>query len=212
MLVGPTVGWTCNGSFGADGSGCWRWRRSGQRATSGTTWHLPPPRRPRRSSPWRAVRARAGCCTGLSASSAPPRRRPSRTSVRAVPASPSQEQVVRISASRSDSRTHQVWRDGYPRVVECSERRHAVPAEGNRGDGIPGDVHAAGGQHDLCTAVLNQFAATFGEYDVRSTRLHAPRRPPDRGGSWELAVGAMLSGGQLTASTLFPSGSRTKAA
>ena len=30
MLVGPTVGWTCNGSFGADGSGLWPWRRSGR--------------------------------------------------------------------------------------------------------------------------------------------------------------------------------------
>ncbi len=29
MLVGPTVGWTCNGSFGADGSGCSPSRRSG---------------------------------------------------------------------------------------------------------------------------------------------------------------------------------------
>ncbi len=43
MLVGPTVGWTCNGSFGADGSGLLALAPVGTAVPlSGMTWHLPP--------------------------------------------------------------------------------------------------------------------------------------------------------------------------
>ncbi len=42
MLLGPTVGWTCNGSFGADGSGIMALAPVGTTVplNSGTTWHV----------------------------------------------------------------------------------------------------------------------------------------------------------------------------
>jgi hypothetical protein len=41
MLIGPTVGWTCTGSFGADGSGIMALAPVGTSVpiTTGTTWH-----------------------------------------------------------------------------------------------------------------------------------------------------------------------------
>jgi hypothetical protein len=42
MLVGPTVGWTCSGNFGADGSGIMALAPVGTTVPiSATTWHLP---------------------------------------------------------------------------------------------------------------------------------------------------------------------------
>ena len=45
MLVGPLTGWTCAGSFGADGSGTLALTPVGTTlpAGVGTTWHLPAP-------------------------------------------------------------------------------------------------------------------------------------------------------------------------
>ena len=42
MLIGPTVGWTCTGSFGADGSGIMALAPVGTSVplNSGTSWHL----------------------------------------------------------------------------------------------------------------------------------------------------------------------------
>ena len=60
MLVGPMTGWTCNGTYGADGSGTLALTPVGTSlpAETGTTWHLPATSPSRRSPPPRPAAAR----------------------------------------------------------------------------------------------------------------------------------------------------------
>ena len=166
MLVGPLTGWTCNGTFGADGSGTLALTPVGTSlpADTGTTWHLPA------SSPIEAITATesgGSPVTGAAwraPSSAPPRRRRNRTSARAVLRDPSQEPWCGPRRSRS------AFLDP-PGVAGVG-----LPSGGqNPANGVvlyqpkPSESTAylatctlPAAQQDLCTAVLNHFVATFG--------------------------------------------------
>jgi hypothetical protein len=167
MLVAPTVGWTCSGSFAADGSGMMVLTPVGTVAptSSAGVWHLPP------SSGTQAIVAlESGGSTVEGATLACPLFSAAKAAVHqdlgkgCAVTSPAQESVVRTSP------TQVAFQD--PAAVA--------------GVGFPsGGVNAANGillylpkptgatayqatctlpaaQRDLCTAVLEQFATTYG--------------------------------------------------
>jgi len=166
LLVGPTVGWTCTGTFGADGSGMLALSPVGTTVPAGgTTWHLPA------TSPTQAIVAmESGGSTVQGAALACPLFSAAKAATQqnlgqgCAVTSPSQERVVRTSS------------------VQVGFQDPA----GVAGVGSPsGGQNAANGivlyqpklteptayqvtctlpaaQMDLCTTVLNQFAATFG--------------------------------------------------
>jgi hypothetical protein len=166
MLVGPTVGWTCNGSFGADGSGLLALAPVGTAVPlSGTTWHLP------NSSTAQAIVAmETGASPVQGAALACPFFSAAQTATQqdlgkgCAGSSPSQEHVVKTSAT-------QVGFEDPPAVAGAG-----YPSGGqNPANGVvlyqPKPAGATAyqatctltlAQHDLCTSVLNQFAATFG--------------------------------------------------
>ena len=166
MVVGPTVGWTCTGSFGADGSGIMALAPVGTTVpvNSGTTWHLPAVV----DSGDRGDGERWECGAGR-------RTRVPRVQFReggdatepreeACTSDPAQERVSRISSVA-------VGFQDPPGVAGIG-----FPSGGqNPANGValyqpkPTEATAylvtctlAVAQHDLCAAVLNQFSATFG--------------------------------------------------
>jgi hypothetical protein len=166
MLVGPTVGWTCTGSFGADGSGLMALAPVGTTVPQGgTTWQLAA------SSPTEAIVAmESGGSTVQGASLVCPLFSAAQAATQqdvgkaCTPASTSGEHVVRISAVAMG------FQDP-PGVAGVG-----FPSGGqNPANGVglylpkPGESTAylatctlPASQQDLCTAVLNQFVATFG--------------------------------------------------
>ncbi len=167
MLVGPTSGWTCNGNFGADGSGTMVLAPVGTSVApaAGSPWHLAP------SSSLQAIVAQeTGASPVQGAALACPLFSAARTATQqnlgrgCAVTSPTQEHVSTLS----------------PSAVAFED------PPGTAGVGFPsGGQNPANGvvlyqpkpteatayqatctlpstQHDLCTAVLDQFVATFG--------------------------------------------------
>lgn len=166
MLVGPTVGWTCNGSFGADGSGMLALAPVGTVVpASGNSWHLPTS-----STTQAIVASESGGSTVQGAALACPLFSAAQAATRqdlgqgCSVSSPTQERVVRTSSV-------QVGFEDPPGVAGLG-----YPSGGqNPANGImlyqpkPTEATAyqatctlTATQQDLCTAVLNQYAATFG--------------------------------------------------
>ena len=166
MLVGPTVGWTCNGSFGADGSGFMALAPVGTAVpAAGTTGHL------QMSSTTQAIVAiESGASTVQGAALACPLFSAAQAATQqdlgkgCAVSSPSQEHVVKTSSV-------EIGFEDPPGVAGVG-----FPSGGqNPANGImlyqpkPTEATAyqatctlAVAQKDLCTAVLNHFAATFG--------------------------------------------------
>jgi hypothetical protein len=166
MLVGPTVGWTCNGSFGADGSGMLALAPVGTVVpATGISWHLP-----MTSTTQAIVASESGASPVQGAALACPLFGAARSATQqdlgqgCSVSSPSQERVVRTSSV-------DVGFEDPPGVAGVG-----YPSGGqNPANGImlyqPKPAEATAyqatctlpvAQHDLCTAVLNHFSATFG--------------------------------------------------
>ena len=165
MLVGPTVGWTCTGSFGADGSGLMALAPVGTSVpTSGTTWHLPA------SSPVQAIVAmESGGSPVQGASLVCPLFSAAKTAAQqslgqSCAASPSQEKVIKISSVAAGfSDPAGVAGVGFPSGGQNAANGVGLylpkPTESTA---YLATCTLPASQHDLCTAVLNHFAATFG--------------------------------------------------
>ena len=133
LLVGPTVGWTCAGAFGADGSGMSALSPVGTTVpAAGTTWHLPAS-----SSTQAIVALESGGSTVQGAAVACPLFSAAKVATQqdlgqgCAVTSPPQERVVRTSAVQVGFQDPAgVAGVGYPsgRVSERSERGSAVPA------------------------------------------------------------------------------------
>jgi hypothetical protein len=165
MLIGPTVGWTCTGSFGADGSGLMALAPVGTSVpTSGLTWHLPAS-----SSVQAIVAMESGgspvqgallVCPLFSAAKAAAQQDLGQSCA----SSPSQERVSRISSVAAGFQDPAgVAGIGYPSGGQNPANGvglyQAKPAEATA---YLATCTLAPSQQDLCTAVLNHFVATFG--------------------------------------------------
>jgi hypothetical protein len=163
MLVGPTVGWTCNGSFGADGSGLLALAPVGTSVPlSGLTWHLPS------SSTTQAIVAMESgaspvqgailVCPFFSAAKA------AAQSGGASCGKPSQEAVVPASGVQAGFQDPPgVAGAGYPSGGANAANGMALyQPKTTEASAYLATCTLPAAQHDLCTAVLNQFAATFG--------------------------------------------------
>lgn len=165
MLIGPTVGWTCSGSFGADGSGLMALAPVGTSIpASGTTWHVPA------SSSVQAIVAMESGGSPVQGAQLvcplfPAAKAAAQQSLgQSCAAGPSQEKVRRISSGAV----------GFEDPVGVAGI--GFPSGGqNPANGVglyqpkPTEATAYLGtctlppsQQDLCTAVLNHFVATFG--------------------------------------------------
>jgi hypothetical protein len=166
MLVGPTVGWTCNGNFGADGSGLLALAPVGTAVPmTGTTWHLPA------SSPTQAIVAmESGGSTVQGAALACPLFSTAKAATQqdlgrvcAVSVS-TQEHVTRISSVAVGFQDPAgVAGVGYPsggqnpaKGVVLYQPKPTEPTAYQATCTLPA------AQQDLCTAVVGQFVATFG--------------------------------------------------
>lgn len=167
MLVGPTVGWTCNGSFAADGSGIMALAPVGTTVpvSSGTTWHLPA------SSSTQAIVAMesggspvtgAQLVCGLFSSAQAATQQDLGKSC--LPSNPAQEHVGKISSAAVGFQDPSgVTGVGFPsggqnaaNGVALYQPKPTEPAAYLATCTLPTV------QGDLCTAVLNQFVTTFG--------------------------------------------------
>jgi hypothetical protein len=166
MLIGPTVGWTCTGSFGADGSGLMALAPVGTTVPQGgTTWQLAA------SSPTQAIVAlESGASPVQGASLVCPLFSTAQAATQqnlgksCTPASTSREHVSRISSVAVGFQDPAgVTGVGYPSGGQN-------PANGV-GLYLPKPSESTAylasctlpvSQQDLCTAVLNHFVATFG--------------------------------------------------
>jgi hypothetical protein len=165
MLVGPTVGWTCSGSFGADGSGIMALAPVGTSVPlSGTTWHLPS------SSATQAIVAmESGASTIQGASLVCPLFSTAQAATtqnlgKACAAGPAQEKVTRISSVAAGFQDPAGAAGvGYP-----SGGQNAATGVGlylpkaSEPTAYLATCTLPSAQQDLCTAVVNQFVATFG--------------------------------------------------
>jgi hypothetical protein len=166
MLVGPTVGWTCTGSFGADGSGVLALSPVGTTVpTSQSTWTLPAS-----SSTQAIVAMESGASGAAGAALVCPLFSGAQAATQqnigkaCAPASASEEHVSKISSVA-------VGFQDPPGVAGIG-----FPSGGqNPASGVglyqpkPTEATAylatctlSASQQDLCTAVLNHFVATFG--------------------------------------------------
>jgi hypothetical protein len=166
MLVGPTVGWTCTGTFGADGSGLLALSPVGTTVpTAGTTWHLPA------SSPTQAIVAmESGASPVQGAALACPLFSAAKAATQqdlgqgCAVTSPPQERVVRMSSVQVG------FQDPAGVAGVGSPSGGQNPANGivlyqpkpTEATAYQATCTLPAAQQDLCTAVLNQFAATFG--------------------------------------------------
>ena len=166
MLVGPTVGWTCTGTFGADGSGMMALAPVGTSVPAGgTVWHLPAS-----SSTQAIVALESGGSTVQGAALACP--------LFGAAKATTQQNLGKGCESTSPPQEHVV-------TASSTQVGFQDPA-GVAGVGFPsGGQNAANGvmlyqpkpteptayeatctlpaaQLYLCTAVLNHFATTFG--------------------------------------------------
>ncbi len=165
MVVGPTVGWTCNGSFGADGSGVLALAPVGTTVPlSGLTWHLPS------SSATQAIVAMESgaspvqgailVCPFFSAAKAAAQQNGGSSCA----GSPSQEKVVPSSVFQAGFQDPPgVAGAGYPSGGSNAANGVALyRPKATEASAYLATCTLPTAQHDLCTAVLNQFAATFG--------------------------------------------------
>jgi hypothetical protein len=166
LLVGPTVGWTCTGTFGADGSGMLALSPVGTTVpATGTTWHLPV------SSPTQAIVAlESGGSTVQGAALACPLFSAAKTATQqnlgqgCAVTSPPQERIVRTSAVQVGFQDPA----GVAGVGSPSGGLNAANGvvlyqpKATEATGYQATCTLPAAQQDLCTAVLNQFAATFG--------------------------------------------------
>jgi hypothetical protein len=167
MLVGPTVGWTCSGTFGADGSGMMVLTPVGTSApaTFGGPWHLPA------SSATQAIVAlESGGSTVQGAALACPLFSAAKAAVQqdlgkgCAVTSPPQESVVRASSTEVGFQDPAgVAGVGFPsggqnaaNGIMLYQPKPTEPTAYQATCTLPA------AQRDLCTAVLGQFAATFG--------------------------------------------------
>jgi hypothetical protein len=165
MLVGPTVGWTCTGTFGADGSGMLALAPVGTTVPTATTWHLPA------SSPTQAIVAvESGGSTVQGAALACPLFSAAKAATRqdlgqgCAVTGPPQERVVRTSAVQVG------FHDPAGVAGVGSPSGGLNPANGvvlyqpkaTEATAYQATCTLPAAQQDLCTAVVNQFATSFG--------------------------------------------------
>jgi hypothetical protein len=166
MLVGPTVGWTCTGNFGADGSGFMALAPVGTTVPSnGSPWHLAA------SSPTQAIVAQeSGASTVQGAAlvcplfSAAQAVQEQSVGQACTPASTSTEHVVKISSVAVGFQDPPgVAGVGFPsggqnpaNGVALYQPKPTEPTAYLATCTLPAS------QQDLCTAVVNHFVATFG--------------------------------------------------
>ena len=166
MLIGPTVGWTCTGNFGADGSGMMALAPVGTTVpTAGATWQLPASSSTQAivamESGGSPVQGAALVCPLFSSARAAMQQNLGKS---CAAAGVSREHVVSISSGA-------VGFQDPPGVAGVG-----FPSGGqNPANGVglyqpkPSEPTAylatctlPASQQDLCTAVLNHFVATFG--------------------------------------------------
>ena len=166
MLVGPTVGWTCTGSFGADGSGMMALAPVGTSVpVGGTVWHLPAS-----SSTQAIVALESGGSIVQGAALACPLFSTAKETTQqdlgkgCDTTSPPQEHVVTTSSSQVGFQDPA----GVAGIGFTSGGQNAAngimlyrpkPTEWTAYEAT---CTLPAAQLDLCTAVLNHFAATFG--------------------------------------------------
>jgi hypothetical protein len=166
MLIGPTVGWTCTGSFGADGSGLMALAPVGTTVPEGgTTWQLAA------SSPTQAivamesgaspVQGAALVCPLFSAAQAAAQQDLGKA---CTPASAAREHVVKISAVAMGFQDPSgVAGVGFPSGGQNPANGVGLylpkPSESSA---YLATCTLPASQQDLCTAVLNHFVATYG--------------------------------------------------
>ncbi len=166
MLVGPTVGWTCTGTFGADGSGMMALAPVGTSVPAGRddvarAGVLVDPGDRRHGE---RGQQRAGCglaCPLFSTAKATTQQDLGKG---CAVTSPPQEQVVRTSAVQVG------FQDPAGVAGVGSPSGGQNPANGivlyqpkpTEPTAYQATCTLPAAQHDLCTAVLNQFAASFG--------------------------------------------------
>ena len=166
MLIGPTVGWTCTGSFGADGSGLMALAPVGTSVpTSGTSWHLPAS-----SSVQAIVAMESGGSTVQGASLVCPLFSTAQAATQqdlgkaCTPASTAREHVVKISAVAMGFQDPPgIAGVGFPSGGQNPANGVGLylprPSESTA---YLATCMLPASQQDLCTAVLNHFVATFG--------------------------------------------------
>jgi hypothetical protein len=165
MLIGPTVGWTCTGSFGADGSGLMALAPVGTSVpTSGTSWHLPAS-----SSVQAIVAMESGGSPVQGAALVCPLFPAAKVAAQqslgqsCAPA-PSQEKVSKISSGAVGFQDPAgVAGIGFPSGGQNAANGVGLyqpkPTEATA---YVATCTLPASQQDLCTGVLNHFVATFG--------------------------------------------------
>ena len=166
QLLGPTVGWTCTGSFGADGSGIMALAPVGTTVplSNGTAWHLPAT-----SSTQAIVAMESGASTVQGAELACPYFSAAKSTTqqsvgKACAAAPAAEQVAPISSTAVGfSDPPGVAGGGYPSGGQYPARGvvlyQSKPTEPTASSATCTLTTA---QQDLCAAVVTQFVASFG--------------------------------------------------
>jgi hypothetical protein len=167
MLVGPTSGWTCNGSFGADGSGTMALAPVGTSVPSaaGSSWHVAA------SSSVQAIVAQetggspvqgaALACPLFSAAKAATQQNLGRG---CAVASPAQEHVSILSASAvAFGDPPGIAGVGFPSGGQ-NPANGVVLYQPKASEAVAYQATCTlpSAQHHLCTAVLDQFVTTFG--------------------------------------------------
>jgi hypothetical protein len=166
MLVGPTVGWTCNGNFGADGSGVLALAPVGTSVPlSGATWHLPAT-----SSTQAIVAMESGASPVQGAALVCPLFSAAQTATQqgvgqpCAAANPSREHVTKISSVAVGFQDPAGMAGvGYPSGGQNSALGVGLykpkPTEASA---YLATCTLPAAQQDLCTAVVNHFVATYG--------------------------------------------------
>jgi hypothetical protein len=166
MLVGPTVGWTCSGNFGADGSGMMVLTPVGTTVPAGgTIWHLAGS-----SSTQAIVAMESGGSSVQGAALACPLFGAAKATTQqdlgkgCAVTSPAQEKIVTTSSTQVGFQDPAgVAGVGFPsggqNVANGVVLYQPKPTEPTA---YQATCTLPTAQQDLCTAVLNQFVATFG--------------------------------------------------
>ena len=165
MIVGPTVGWTCSGSFGADGSGTMALAPVGTTVPqAGTPWHLPAS-----SSTQAIVAMESGASPVQGAALVCPLFSGAQATAqqdlgKPCAGAPSQEHSSRLSAvAVGFTDPAGVAGIGFPSGGQNAAHGVALyqpkPSEPTA---YLATCTLPTAQQDLCTAVLNHFSATFG--------------------------------------------------
>jgi hypothetical protein len=165
MIVGPTVGWTCSGTFGADGSGLMALAPVGTTVPqAGTAWHLPASSSTQAivamESGGSPVQGAALVCPLFSGAQAAAQQDLGKPCA----GSPSQEHSSKLSSvAVGFEDPASVAGIGFPSGGQNTANGVALyqpkPSEPTA---YLATCTLPTAQRDLCTAVLNHFVATFG--------------------------------------------------